>query len=345
VIRGRYRPVARLRVFAVCAAVAALVAPRGAASLAAADPAPRGAPDDPVAAAAAAFAALRFDEALGLADQAWRRGDGGPDQLRRIFALAGRAAGSIGEDRAARLWFSRWLYLDPDAALPDGTSPKLTALLGDARAALGGSTLVAHASVRPGAIRVTVADDPLDLIAAARAGTTRVAFHDGAALVPVADAGEVRELELLDRYGNRLAAVGVHPAPADAPQPAAPPTPPPPARSASRAWYAHPVTWAVTTGVLAAAGGGALWIALDARNDINFIRQNSANEQYSTVAPELLSRYQRLDRAQLAEGIAFGAAGAAALVGTTLWLHDRREPAVAVSVAPGGARVAWRARF
>ncbi|HEX3762433.1 MAG TPA: hypothetical protein VHW23_27215, partial [Kofleriaceae bacterium] len=139
----RARPArAGLRVLAVWVAAMALIAPRGPGpSLAAADPAPRSEPADPVAAAAEAFAALRFDEALRLADQAWRNGDNGPDQLRRIFELAGRAAGSIGEDRAARLWFSRWLYLDPDAALPDGTSPKLTALFGDARATLAGAAL------------------------------------------------------------------------------------------------------------------------------------------------------------------------------------------------------------
>ncbi|HEX3762429.1 MAG TPA: hypothetical protein VHW23_27195, partial [Kofleriaceae bacterium] len=203
---------------------------------------------------------------------------------------------------------------------------------------------------QPGAVRVTVADDPLDLVAAARAGAARAALRDGAAVVPVTAAAgeirEIREIDLVDRYGNRLAKIavkiGVKPAPADVPAPApAPSTEPaaPPARDASRAWYAHPVTWAVTTGVLAAAGGIELWIAVDARSELNNLDRHSSDHQYSEASPVL----QRLDRAQLGAGVAFGAAAAAAVVGATLWLRDRGEPAVAVS--PGAASVAWRARF
>jgi hypothetical protein len=49
---------------------------------------------------------------LRLANQSWHSGSSDPAQVRRIFALAGRAAGSIG-DEAARLSFRRWLYLEP----------------------------------------------------------------------------------------------------------------------------------------------------------------------------------------------------------------------------------------
>src|SRR4051812_27106097 len=61
------------------------------------------------AAAREAFSALRYREAVGLLERAWRRGDSSAIQLRAIFALAGRAAASMGRDAAAELWFQRWL--------------------------------------------------------------------------------------------------------------------------------------------------------------------------------------------------------------------------------------------
>ncbi|HEX3759757.1 MAG TPA: hypothetical protein VHW23_13680, partial [Kofleriaceae bacterium] len=58
-------------------------------------------------AAREAFGALRYRDAIGLLERAWHRGDSPPAQLRALFALAGRAAASMGRDAAAELWFQR----------------------------------------------------------------------------------------------------------------------------------------------------------------------------------------------------------------------------------------------
>ncbi|TMQ11126.1 MAG: hypothetical protein E6J91_24175 [Deltaproteobacteria bacterium] len=311
---------AAIRPIAVSIVLAAL------ATTAAAEPAPpRAEAAELLTSATVAFAALRYDEALGLADQAWRSGGSDPEQVRRIFALAGRAAGSIGDDEAARLWFRRWLYLDPAATLPEGTSPKLTALLGDARDALAGAAIAARITARPGEIAVTVADDPLDLVAAVRAGATSVALRDHAAALPASTAA--RRIELVDRHGNTLAAIAVVGVAVATTAPSLPP------------WSARPSTWMIASGALAAVGGGALWLALDARSSLRDLDRDSTHHEYT----EARAIEQRFDRAQLVAGVAIGGAALAAIAGTVLWLRGGGEPSLRASA--GGASLTWSVAF
>lgn len=82
-----------------------------------------------LAAANAAVAELRYDDAVRLLDRAWQRGQSSAVEIRAVFALAAISAGSMGDGDTAHLWFGRWLYLEPTAELPAGTSPKLRVLL------------------------------------------------------------------------------------------------------------------------------------------------------------------------------------------------------------------------
>lgn len=283
--------------------------------------------------AAEALDALRYGEALALIDRAWRRGDSGPAQLRRMFELAGRAAGSMGDEAAARLWFSRWLCLDRTAALPAGTSPKLTGLLGEARAAIAGEAIDARAIRRGRAIEVTVSRDPLAMVAAVRAGEARAAVEAGAARLAAPAGGPTggdERVELLDRHGNVLAALSAEPAGKGRL------VPPPPARPR---WYERPLPWAVTAGGLAAAGGVALWVAVDARTSVRELNANSAAHEFS----EARALEQRFDRAQWTARFAFGGAAVAAAVGTVCWLRLRGVRASAAPADGGiGVVVAWR---
>jgi hypothetical protein len=322
---NRYQMIAR-RILVVTP-IWALVTLAGPVSMAAGEPAPGKAAADLLAAATEAFSTLHYDDALRLADQAWQSGASDPVQIRQIFALAGLAAGSI-DDQSAPLWFRRWLYLEPTATLPDGTSPKLTALLDDARNALAGTAITARTAVHPDTVTVTVPADPLGLVAAARIGGIRVALRDHAASLaaPVARS----EVELLDRYGNLLLVITVVPQ-GPAPVPAAVPGPPP--------WFARWTTWGIASGVLAVLGGGATWVAIDARSTINRRNLDSANLDYSEVAP--LDR--RFHDARLASGIAFTGAGITALAAIVLGLRGRGEPHVQVSTT--GESVVWTFAF
>jgi hypothetical protein len=319
---GNRDPIVR-RILAVIP-IWALVTLAGPVSIASAEPAPRREATDLLAAATAAFSTLHYDDALRLADQAWQSGTSDPAQVRRIFALAGRAAGSI-DDETAQLWFRRWLYLEPTATLPDGTSPKLTALLDDARNALAGTALTARTAVHPDTVTVTVPADPLGLVAAARIGETSVALRDHAA--SLAARGARSEVELLDRHGNILLVITVvprSPAPVPSPQP----------------WFARWTTWGIASGVLAALGGGATWVAIDARRQIYRLNPDSRNLEFSTdVAPF----DRRFHDARLAGGIAFTGAAIAAITATVLGLRGRGEPNVQVSTT--GNSVVWTFAF
>jgi hypothetical protein len=288
--------------------------------------------------ASEALDALRYDEALALLDRAWRQGDSGPARLRRIFALAGRAAGSMGDEAAARLWFSRWLCLDPDAALPAGTSPKLTSLFGEARAGLAGASISARARRRGRSIEVTVERDPLAMIAAARAGAARADVVAGGARLTASEAGAEApaQIELIDRHGNVLAAIAV--------EPAAGVDRPPPAAASGASWYERPLPWAVTAGGLAAAGGVALGVAVAARSDLRALNASSAAHEFS----EARALERRFDRAQWAARIAFGGAAVAAAVGAVCYVRLRgaRVSAAPADGAPGmsgvtGVIVVW----
>ena len=276
------------------------------------------APDDApslVTDAEHAFAQLRYDEALRLLDRAWRRGDSGPTAMRTIFALAGQAAGSIGDDDNARLWFSRWLCVEPHAELPGGTSPKLTALFGDARTALAGASIRGHV-VRGD--RTVAVIDPLALIDTVRLGRTRAPVHAGVAVFDTPIAGT---LELLDRYGNVLAVA----------EPQIPITAMP---RITRQWYELPAPWAITAGSFAVIAGGSLWVAIDARSQIGDLNRTSASHEFLDTRP----LQQRFDRANLVTDVALGGAIITAAMTTVLWLHGERE----VTVTPTGAAIAWQ---
>jgi len=267
-----------------------------------------------------AIGELRYDEALQLLDQAWRAGGSDRAQLAGLFSLAGQAAGSIGDDAAARLWFERFASLDAHVQLPPGTSPKLVALLADARGELAGATLTAHARRTDDTIELVIDSDPLALANAARLGTGRVVVHDRAATFAPADG----PVSVLDRYGNVIATIAVTDVRV---------VPPPPAT-----WYGRWPTWAVATGAFTAVGGAALWIAAGARSDLRTLDNNSTMHQYGDAhAVE-----ERFDRAQWAARLAFGGAAISAAIGIWLWARGDHAP-THIRVSAEG--VAWGLAF
>lgn len=300
--------------------------------------------------AVAALDDLRYRDAVRLLDGAWRGGGNSPGELRRIFALAGTAAGSMGDGAAAQIWFSRWLCLEPSGQLPAGSSPKLVVVLEAARRELAGRALAAHAARRDGGIAVVVDGDPLALVVAVRVGGQRRAIA-GETVVQAADG----TIELVDRYGNVLAELAV-PAPLGAGAPAGSASQPPaerpdPRQGASRAetapetasepaWYARWPTWAAAAGASAVAGSVALYIASNADARLDALVRDSAQHEYSEARAE----EQTLARAQWTARIGFGIAIASAAAAIVYYVRGR-EVRIVVTPSGGGASVAWSIRY
>jgi hypothetical protein len=292
------------------------------------------APDD-LGAARAALGRLDYGEALAAVDRAWRHGGSAAERVRELCALAGRAAASMGDGTAARLWFARMIYLDPGAALPAGTSSKLVRSFEEARAQLAGATLAGTAIRRGDSIEVALAPDPLALVAAARVGgRTRPIARPALTRLPWD--GEARAVELVDARDNVLGTVEIT---EDAP-------PITPAhivttRIARRPWYVRWQPWAGVAGTSAFAGGVALVVAYRADRRLDELAASGASATDAGVTAQLA----RLERAQWAARIGLGAAAVAGAI--AVWRGvDERAPRSELALVPvaGGAAVVWSAR-
>lgn len=283
---------------------------------------------DLLAAARDAFSALRYRDAVALLERAWRRGDSPPAQLRAIFALAGRAAASMGRDAAAELWFQRWLCLDATAELPAGASPKLRGALSRARDSLAGAALVVRAVRRGDGVELTIGD-PLALAASVRTGGVHTPLASRHVTLPDARG----EIELIDVYGNVLASTAIEPAAAAA---APPPREAPPAGAAPPhpAWYEGWPSWAIAAGGFAALSVVAWWIADDADHQARDVGDED----------EEASLRRRRDVATWVSRGALVGMGVAIIGGVVVYVRGRDQSVIATP-QPGGGGLAWRIRF
>ena len=214
----------------LCAAL--VIAALGAAVFAPAAPTAAAAPasdsgPELLARAQAALTDLRYEDAAALLDRAYTAGGNHPADLRRLFQLTAQVAVTMRDEAGAELAFRRLLVLDPDATLPEGTSPKIVSRLETARAALRGSdSLAVTFAARPGRPAVVVAQvhsDPLAMVAGLRAAwrdDAGASAHTGGTPGPLSlEVPLPRDthvtLELLDRHGNVLVEGSVIAGPAD----------------------------------------------------------------------------------------------------------------------------------
>ena len=279
--------------------------------------------EDPLASARAAAEDLRFEEASRLLDEAWQAGAADPPA---VAALAGEVSATTGDRAAATRWFSLLVAMDPDAALPAGTSPKVIALLEDARRSLGGARFDVRLRLDRARRRVHLsAVDPLGAVAEIRAARQR-----GRALDLPWRAGPLT-FELRDAHGNLLASGRrtVEPLPVTAAAPSRP------------AWYARWPAWAGLAGGLALTGGGLALYSAYTSNDLDALHRESSMHQ----ASEALSLERRMKTTAVAAQVAGAGAVVAAAVAVVCW---RRERSLAVTPAPidgGGLGAALEVSF
>ena len=294
---------------------------RGALVLGLALAASRARADSPrLAEARRAVDAVAYDDAQRLLVAALQDGDNAPAALGEIYELSARTAVVLDHPELAEQFYRRWLAIDPGAALPSDSAPKLRTRFEAAQAYIAGhGHLTARAVRADGGIVVTVTLDPLHLTRAARA----LDVLDAAPIALGAD-GIVRlpdahRIALLDDAGNHLRELEVAPER---------PVPAPPERPWLRRWS----TWAVPTGVFGALSVGLGLAARGAQHDAEARVARSGVFHKADVDADV-------DRARTFGWLTAGSAAltVACAIPTVVWLarrHTRSDVAVIPLAAP-----------
>lgn len=282
-------------------------------------------------------AALDYAGALRIVDQALARGGSDTFQYIELHLLGGKLAAGLDRAAEAEAHFARVLALRPDAALPEGTSPKLTAPFAAAKAK-SVALAIRVTSVR-GLVTLVPSADPLGLVAG-----IMVAVVDGAgAHRDVTDRRSTRialpagttaiEVTALDADGHRIWS-GPPPREdivVDGPKPVV---------AHERSWIAKWPTWAIVTGVALGVGGASAWRVKTAQDEFDRARSDPGYD-----FAELQAIEQRGNRWSYATNIAFGVAAISAVV-TTVFLVKGSEPAaVGVTATGSSAGVGVSGRF
>lgn len=286
--------------------------------------APAAAGPDSLARARAAAEDLRFEDAARLLDEAWQAGASDPVA---VAALAGEISATTGDRAAATRWFSLLCAIDPDAALPAGTSPKVIAVLEDARRGLAGARFDVRLRLdRARRLVHLSAVDPLGAAAEIRAGGRR-----GRELDLPWPAGPL-SFELHDPHGNLLASGRRAIAPLPAALAASAPRP---------AWYARWPTWAGVTGGLALTAGGLALYSAKARGDLDALHRESSMHQ----ASEALALERQMKSTAIAAQVAGAGAVVAAAVAVVCWRREQSLAVTPLAIDSGGVGAALEVDF
>ena len=146
-------------------------------------------------------------------------GNADPDALAEIYKLTGIVESALGHNAAATTAFGKWIELDPKAALPGGTSPKIMRPFEAAQKRKETRLeLKPETRAEPPRLTVAIASDPMRLVARARVFCS----VDGKPELKVEAGGKGAKIdvdlphgkrldcraEVLDEHGNRVAVLG-----------------------------------------------------------------------------------------------------------------------------------------
>jgi hypothetical protein len=287
-----------------------------------------------LAEARAALDGVKYDDAQRLLVAALAEGGNRPGAVAEIYELSAQVAIVLGQRDAAEQYYRRMLAVAPDAVLADDLAPKLREPFAAAQAYMAAHGRLAVAARRDAAGTLVIdVTDPLAM--AANAGVVAAGVVERLTLVDrraTTTAAAVDEVVVLDEHGNRLVvlpatAIVVEPTPVPGPgvAPIVDTTIPPKPRRVPiyRRW----LTWAIPTVVAAGVGLG---FGLDARSADADLRGILANSGDHTLQDATDARDHR-DRSALVANLAFGAAGALAVVTTIVFVT---RPHTEVHVVP-----------
>jgi hypothetical protein len=284
-------------------------------------------------------AALDYAGAIAVVNRLLVRGGADPGQLAELHLLAGRLAAGLDRPQVAEGHFARLLALRPEARLPDGTSPKLTAPFETARAR--SIPLRLHVTSARGLITIHRDADALGLVVGIQvhvvdaAGTHSDVTDRARVRIAIPATTSAIEVAALDAAGNRVW-IGTAP---DEPIVDAP-RPPRVVFGEGPPFVARWPLWAAITGVAIGTGAVATWKFRAAQDDWDRL-QRSGNAEFSVL--EDLERRGR--RWGWTANIAFGAAVVTGLVSLSFYVRGNHGP-IALQVGPGpGAGLAVGGQF
>lgn len=313
-----------------------------------------------------AVEAVDYDAARRLLVEALHDGDNSPAAMREIYRLSARAAVVLGERDLAEQYYRRWLAIDPDAALPADTAPKLREpfIAAEAYIAAHGRLRARARRIAGGAVDVELLSDPLAMAQAARAldaGAAGTHLARGAGAAFDADhrarLAAAARVAIVDDRRNRLLDLDVEMIDATAsgpvgsaatgpgaailtPRPPSSSPPPADAPAPSRRW----LYWAIPTGVFALGATGFGIAAIASYGQAHQIADNSGRS-FLSDAEDNVGR----GRAFVWVTIATGAAAIACAIPAAIYFFgDRRTTStvgVVPAVAPDRIGVALGGRF
>jgi len=287
---------------------------------------------DPLDDAHALESSLQYDKALALVDAAIASGHA--LDLAKLHFEAGKLAAGLERAVDAEQHFAIALELEPALALPEGSSPKLTAPYYAARARTK-PFAVAHARV--GSVLTVKVTDSAQLARAVRIhyvgsrGPVYYAFdHAPYDFEVPADAPDI-ELVIVDEHGN-LVYKAVDPQPR--PKPEAGPEAPPPVTGGG---WPRGTPWLVAGGMAAVSGALCFWRFQVAQDEWNTLNDDTTPHDYS----QLRAIENRGRDWAWAANASFIAAGALALVGG-FFTYTAHANGMVVAATPTSLGVAGR---
>ncbi len=287
-------------------------------------------------AARAAIEEAQFATALESLEAAVKEGRAEPHQLEEIYRLQGETLAAIGKSDIAKESFKLLLLLNPDASLGEFASPKIVAVLEEARSDLQGGTLAARHTIVPNSRRleVIVDSDPLQMSSKVRLSYSRedgtvanlsIPVDAGKAIFDLpAQAQEGVQLALLDRYGNAIVRWTV----ADLP-PSIMAAAPNDGTSQGSALWARWWVWAGAGGAFAVLGTTFGVASSSAQSDLDEVTKNPG-EHFLSEAKSLEDKAK--SRATIAN-ISFVMAGALGVTAGVMYWRGRNAEA-ALQVVP-----------
>lgn len=293
-------------------------------------------------------------------DKALTAGTAGPAELAEIYKLTGIVEGALGNAQQATDAFARWLSLDAKAALPVGTSPKITRPFTAAQEQMAKRGVVeakAETHDDPPSVTLVVANDPHELIVGARVYFTvdkraeQALSADGKGRIKIdLETGKRIDLRLqaVDRHGNRVVELGTKDVPLVITSSGAPakiidtrPVVTAPREVAQpRPWYLQWWVWGIGTAVATGVGGYFAWQTREDIQELDYLNANSLAHPWSTAQ----SVEDRAHRNMMITNISAGVAGAFAIGTALLFITrpDDPESATRATITPvpgGGALV------